>query len=172
MECRLEAEVDSQTKIVVHELSHAVTSRGAIAHGDGTCKKLAEDDPSEAITNADNWGYDSLLIRLYTRFFDRYPDAEGQQNYHKHLSADNYTVRDIVCEMVGSREYYDKLGKRSQAKGTTIRGLLFGEVFNERPTPTEHPTEDELKNLNPQQWHDLVTKMVRGEGYGRRFGDH
>jgi hypothetical protein len=118
-------------------------------------------------------GYESIIDRLYHRFFDRTPDAGGKENYLRHLVKDNYTVRDIVREMASSSEYCEHNRRLAASKRTTPREVLFADVFNEKPTATQHPTEEEMKQgLNHTKWFDLVNKMVKSGDYSRRFSEH
>lgn len=118
-------------------------------------------------------GYESIIDRLYHHFFDRTPDPAGKENYLRSLVNDNYTVRDIVREMASSSEYYERNRGLAAVKKITAREQLFADVLDERPTPTQHPTEEEMKQgLNHAKWFDLVSKMVKSEDYSRRFSDH
>jgi peptidyl-Lys metalloendopeptidase len=62
---------EDQSVTVVHEISHAAASTGDMVYGETECEDLAESDPSEAINNADNYGYCALEV---------YPDPDTTDN--------------------------------------------------------------------------------------------
>jgi hypothetical protein len=52
--------LDSILSTVIHELSHAINGRDDTAYGEDEARKLAKDDPSQAIINAENYAYFSI----------------------------------------------------------------------------------------------------------------
>jgi len=115
-------------------------------------------------------GYDSIINRLYQRFFNRVPDKNGASHYRDCLINQGYTVRSLVFDLGHSQEYFkDKVLPRDPAGR---RKLLYQDFLNRGEDAHATPSVDEMRDITLEKWKSFLEVKVNSPEYLERFGDN